>query len=214
MVHPHPHQPGLFLPSWLNVRQKAAVATLCTLWSRTKNSMAFWVYHGIHSDVRLKKPAIDTAVEIFPRRIRHCCALAYAKAAAVRRCRRPRRRWFLVVFELQNLGNGAHRKSDAGPTRCDVTTSASVNIAVDARRFSEKNCAVSERQRQFVIASVVVVTNALLFVEDFVPLDFFNPDGGGELGFNCWDYQRLLAWKNERWAPKAIKRQHDNTKIR
>jgi hypothetical protein len=30
---PHPHQPGLILPSSLNVRQKAAVATLCTLWS-------------------------------------------------------------------------------------------------------------------------------------------------------------------------------------
>jgi hypothetical protein len=29
---PHPHQPGLILPSSLNVRQKAAVATLCTLW--------------------------------------------------------------------------------------------------------------------------------------------------------------------------------------
>ncbi len=31
-MHPHPHQPGLILPSSLNVRQKAAVATLCTLW--------------------------------------------------------------------------------------------------------------------------------------------------------------------------------------
>jgi hypothetical protein len=30
---PHPHQPGLFLPSWWNVRQKAAAATLCTLCS-------------------------------------------------------------------------------------------------------------------------------------------------------------------------------------
>ncbi len=30
---PHPHQPGIILPSWLNVRQKAAVATLYTLWS-------------------------------------------------------------------------------------------------------------------------------------------------------------------------------------
>ncbi len=29
---PHPYQPGLILPSWLNVRQKAAVANLCTLW--------------------------------------------------------------------------------------------------------------------------------------------------------------------------------------
>ncbi len=29
---PHPHQPGLILPSWWNVRQKAAFATLCTLW--------------------------------------------------------------------------------------------------------------------------------------------------------------------------------------
>ncbi len=28
---PHPHQPWLILSSWLNVRQKAAVATLCTL---------------------------------------------------------------------------------------------------------------------------------------------------------------------------------------
>ncbi len=32
--NPHPHQPGLILPSSLNVRQKAAVATLCTLWFR------------------------------------------------------------------------------------------------------------------------------------------------------------------------------------
>ncbi len=31
-VHPHPHQPSLILPSWVNVRQKAAVTTLCTLW--------------------------------------------------------------------------------------------------------------------------------------------------------------------------------------
>jgi hypothetical protein len=30
---PHPHQQGLILPSSLNVRQKAVVATLCTLWS-------------------------------------------------------------------------------------------------------------------------------------------------------------------------------------
>jgi hypothetical protein len=29
---PHPHQPGLILPSSLNIRQKAAVSTLCTLW--------------------------------------------------------------------------------------------------------------------------------------------------------------------------------------
>ncbi len=29
---PHPHQPGPILPSSLNVRHKAAVATLCTLW--------------------------------------------------------------------------------------------------------------------------------------------------------------------------------------
>ncbi len=28
----HPYQPMLILPSWLNVRQKAAVTTLCTLW--------------------------------------------------------------------------------------------------------------------------------------------------------------------------------------
>ncbi len=31
---PHPYQPGLILPSWSNVRQKAGVATLCTLWAR------------------------------------------------------------------------------------------------------------------------------------------------------------------------------------
>ncbi len=29
---PRPHQPGLILPSRWNVRQKATVATLCTLW--------------------------------------------------------------------------------------------------------------------------------------------------------------------------------------
>jgi hypothetical protein len=32
---PHPHQPGLILPSSLKVRQKAAVATLCALWLGT-----------------------------------------------------------------------------------------------------------------------------------------------------------------------------------
>jgi hypothetical protein len=32
---PHPHQPGPISPSSLNVRQKAAVATLCTLWVST-----------------------------------------------------------------------------------------------------------------------------------------------------------------------------------
>ncbi len=31
---PHPHQPGPILHSSLNVRQKAAVATLCTLWAK------------------------------------------------------------------------------------------------------------------------------------------------------------------------------------
>ncbi len=31
--NPHPHQPSLILPSWLNVRQKADVNTLCTLWA-------------------------------------------------------------------------------------------------------------------------------------------------------------------------------------
>ncbi len=35
---PHPHQPGQILPSSLNVRQKAAVATLCTLWLRPRDS--------------------------------------------------------------------------------------------------------------------------------------------------------------------------------
>jgi hypothetical protein len=30
---PHPHQARLILLSWLNVRQKAGVTTLCTLWS-------------------------------------------------------------------------------------------------------------------------------------------------------------------------------------
>ncbi len=30
---PHPHQARLILPSWLNVRQKADVTSLCTLWS-------------------------------------------------------------------------------------------------------------------------------------------------------------------------------------
>ncbi len=33
---PHPHQPSLILPSWLNVRQKAEVTTLCTLWWRSQ----------------------------------------------------------------------------------------------------------------------------------------------------------------------------------
>ncbi len=38
---PHPHQPGLILPSSLNVRQKAAVATLCTLWQEHIHTVRF-----------------------------------------------------------------------------------------------------------------------------------------------------------------------------
>jgi hypothetical protein len=38
---PHPHQPELILPSSLNVRQKAAVATLCTLWC-LPNGLGTW----------------------------------------------------------------------------------------------------------------------------------------------------------------------------
>ncbi len=37
---PHPHQPGLILPSSLNERQKAAVATLCTLCSDSMAKLA------------------------------------------------------------------------------------------------------------------------------------------------------------------------------
>ncbi len=33
---PHPHQPRQILPSWLNVRQKAYVTSLCTLWSQVR----------------------------------------------------------------------------------------------------------------------------------------------------------------------------------
>jgi hypothetical protein len=36
---PHPHQPGQILPSSLNVRQKAAVATLCTLCPETSRKL-------------------------------------------------------------------------------------------------------------------------------------------------------------------------------
>ncbi len=42
----HPYQPGLILPSWWNVRQKAAVTTLCTLWYKlARNWDQRWVYH-------------------------------------------------------------------------------------------------------------------------------------------------------------------------
>ncbi len=41
---PHPHQPGQILPSSLNVRQKAAVATLCTLWAAPLSSPGCWPY--------------------------------------------------------------------------------------------------------------------------------------------------------------------------
>jgi hypothetical protein len=37
---PHPHQPGLILPSWWNVRQNAAVAILCTLWEILCNKLS------------------------------------------------------------------------------------------------------------------------------------------------------------------------------
>ncbi len=30
---PHPHQPGLIFPSWWNIRQKSAIATLCVQYS-------------------------------------------------------------------------------------------------------------------------------------------------------------------------------------
>ncbi len=36
---PHPHQTGLTLPSCLNVRQKAAVATVLTLWVEAPESI-------------------------------------------------------------------------------------------------------------------------------------------------------------------------------
>jgi hypothetical protein len=48
---PHPYQPGLILPSSLNVRQKAAVATLCTLW--LKSPLPF---HPLHLLVRVPPP--------------------------------------------------------------------------------------------------------------------------------------------------------------
>jgi hypothetical protein len=43
---PHPHQPGLILPSSLNVRQKAAVATLSTLWSAVAHFFYFFLGGG------------------------------------------------------------------------------------------------------------------------------------------------------------------------
>ncbi len=43
---PHPHQPGQILPSSLNVCQKAAVATLCTLCS--------WLWFSICVEKQLK----------------------------------------------------------------------------------------------------------------------------------------------------------------
>jgi hypothetical protein len=47
---PHPHQPGLILPSSLNVRQKAAVATLCTLWAayRGEHELSPICLTGLH----------------------------------------------------------------------------------------------------------------------------------------------------------------------
>ncbi len=47
---PHPHQPGLILPWSLNVRQKAAVATLCTLWMLliTFEEFHHFVSHGVN----------------------------------------------------------------------------------------------------------------------------------------------------------------------
>jgi hypothetical protein len=45
--NPHPHQPGLILPSSLNVRQKAAVATLCTLWVQQRRNVVIYVKHVI-----------------------------------------------------------------------------------------------------------------------------------------------------------------------
>ncbi len=45
-----PHQPGPILPSWLNVRQKAAVATLCTLWLPLSGVQGWGVHaHPFHN---------------------------------------------------------------------------------------------------------------------------------------------------------------------
>ncbi len=50
-MHLHPHQPGLILPSSLNVRQKAAVATLCTLCSCVHISLTLPCSADIDLDV-------------------------------------------------------------------------------------------------------------------------------------------------------------------
>jgi hypothetical protein len=63
---PHPHQPGLILPSWLNVRQKAAVATLCTLcpvaliddislWPPAQNKSCCYSFRTHNLDLRIFK---------------------------------------------------------------------------------------------------------------------------------------------------------------
>ncbi len=45
---PHPHQPGLILPSWLNVRQKEAVATLCNL-SQKPSFSERWFFNNLYA---------------------------------------------------------------------------------------------------------------------------------------------------------------------
>jgi hypothetical protein len=56
---PHPHQPGLILPSSLNVRHKAAVATLCTLCAQhTESYSALHICPPPHPSLRVAEVSV------------------------------------------------------------------------------------------------------------------------------------------------------------
>ncbi len=68
---PHPHQPGPFLPSSLNVRQKAAVATLCTLClgpldrNLSTTGLQFYTFSGISVRNQTENDTLDIGKKTF-----------------------------------------------------------------------------------------------------------------------------------------------------
>jgi hypothetical protein len=48
---PPPYQPRSILPSWWNVRQKSAVTTLCTLWSKIPEWLTVSLLNTVKDDI-------------------------------------------------------------------------------------------------------------------------------------------------------------------
>ncbi len=70
-------KPGLILPSSLNVRQKAAVATLCTLWLKVCDASLF------HSSISLSHTRIYSYVDNFRQVVTKICRLTWLTNSAL-----------------------------------------------------------------------------------------------------------------------------------